>query len=1507
MKTQSGLHTRQGFSARPHNGNGMLYPALSGLADNSVLADQIVCVALKYLDSNCDPNDPNLAACIDDKAMALINKYSNQSYQRATGITKPTGDALFNSYSSKVNYCAIFVWQVWYEATFCLGGVEGFEDQYLFKSSRVYDTNLSMRMGTQMNGKTLIDRTPARGSAFTRRRDTLSGGVGHAGIVVDVQEGQFSCVEANGDNGIPFEYRTYSDSDIDKYSMFFIHIENTPVKNSTPREDGFCCAPEAPANIGPCTNAAKPVGDGWIPTDAVMFQAITGGGDPTINAQHYIKQGFSFSPEYCWMRHESPKNTTTTTDPNQPGLKTTKRTGEVIVQCPDVQIQNCVQAVRVSASTFNAKSVPHFSVLYRNRLMGADITGSKWTFQTVGPRNGEGLGSALALPPPKALDVNGLPIPKYTNVDGDAIPDSAYSGFGTFSDNNGNLIVIVPEWMGARLNSLIGRASDNLPSVLGPQGFYQINCPAYTGNGAVHAQAADANFIVGSPEVIDGMDPRRLTATSNSLKAYPCTKNADRNGLCYRWVDENLFSGGTKFPMETLIFDFIVTNNDAAQPGLLNQIEQLGRKLDKPVLVVLKSSPPPFNWIEFAKQVITIAASFAPVVGIPPQIFTQALQAVNTVESIAAGRTDVLSSVVRIAGLVTSLLPESLRGEINNRIKDVAGETIVNTVNDSKQYLENATNFLTDISKAPNQAFQALGFDKSASELMQKKLFGALLPSIQNFSPSWYEFASDYAKNLKGDFDKGFQDGVKLLHSMETIKSTQQFGSYAASGAAVTDITRYRSALGIPEIQNLMITGMAGSVMAATPGITKVMAAIMQTRDILTNGSEAKGISTDTNISEIASVLKVANGFMGDATDFDRLTLQSLLTRASTLADKGVTKFILPPSLTKEQQECWGKELNQCIGIEIIGNNITFKKDTTPTKDNPPPVTVPPCIRTVNGSFMYCPPVTCKTGLSDAYNPSANYELRCTKVNQPVQELFNKATQTADKYGNAVYTLNGVNFLYFGPNEGLYSPYASVAKDAATGQNIELYGSPNGYLCEMVEVAPTPTKTLPTATTPTATTPTAPAEQPCSVLYPARVSPGVPDRWYAQIAGQWVEIIDCCPMPGIAAGKDCCDETQTKLNQMKLDIAKITELIGRNQAGEKCPDCDLSEIKRMIANIQFPTQKTYDDTQIREEMRAGFAEIRAMIGQIKQYDVSKDLTEIKELIKAIKIADTQAISDEVKQLRRMIETLVGQKTVTLNRPDGTSQPTDTAYFDSKWNELKELINSKGTVYQRDYSGELAQIQRDLDYFKTEFAKTKSAITTEISTTTSPEVKQDLSKLLTEQTDLFSKKIKELEVKLTKPCEECTEIAKLQSQMMEMKNLILAIKPGTNTTTIKEVPSQNTGEIDRLTKEIQNLRARFDEMDEAFTTQINTTTGKVQQEYKVQHDEQVDLYTTLIMRYETALKQLTNQLPELKTAPKTPIYVNGECTNCPKVVESHTRTIYEYPPVIQPEYAPCDEC
>lgn len=1495
--------------------------SLTGLADNTILADQIICVAKKWLERECLTPSINQRNDIKDSdcAAEIHSIYNQIPWRTRQGTLKTNYDNIGINYQDGIfrDFCAMFVYVVWYQATYCLGGVDGNEDMYLFKSSRVYDDTFSMRLGTMASGKTKIDRVPTPGSAFVRRRDNLNPTSGHAGIVVDVQEGQFTCIEGNGaqtaQTGQPFEMRTYTDSDIVKYAMYFLHIEDTPVINAAyPREDGYCCAIEQrkEEKVGPCTNAQKPAGEGWTATDPAIFQSIIGGGDPIQNAKYYTDQQLEFSPEWCWVRTK-PKTSTTTTEAIE------RRTGNSInTPCPDVKPQNCVQAVRVSASTFNAKSVPHFSVLYRNRLMGADITGSKWTFQTVGPRNGEGLGSALA-----------LPAPKFSSVDGDAIPGTAYSGFGTFSDVNGNLIVIVPEWMSARLNSLIGSPKDNVPSLLGSQGFYQVNCPAYTGGGGVHAQAIDANYIVGSIDVVDGISPVRATTNSNSLVGYKTDRygslEKDKYGFYIRdrWVDENLFPGGVKLPFD-LSWNSVVSNSNDFT-GLLNQIELNQDKnprgmLSKPILIVLKSAPPPFDWIQFAKEVITIAASFAPMVGIPSQVFTTALQAVNTVESLALGKADVLSSVVRIAGLVTSLLPKELRGEIESLIKDVAGETIVTAVNDSKQYLQNATNFLTDIKNTPTKAFQALGFSATSATVMQTKIFGALLPTIENFKPNWYDFASDYSKNLNGDFDKGFQDGVKLLHSMETIKSTQQFGRYTASGATITDIIRGGSSLGIPEFQNLMITGLAGTVMSSTPGITKVMAAIMhQTRDILVNGSDTIGISKGANISEIAGVLKVGNGFMADPTDFERLTLQSLMMRVSSLAEKGVTKFVLPPSLTPQQQECWGKELALCHGIEIVGSKETYKKESKSTEILPP-VKVPPCIQTVNGSFMYCPPVTCKTGLSDEYNPSAKYELRCTdwlaRENVPGSwekqvaaiQILNAGEKVAGfSDASGIYTrkYNGVLYQFGADDQGILTPqYPAI--DVATGKPIT---NINGFLCELVEVpivAPKVTITPKVATTVESSTPQT-SQQPCAVMYPARVSPGVPDRWFAQIAGQWVEIIDCCPGVLPMQAKDCCDETQLKLNQMKLDLAKVIELVGRNQAGEKCPECDLSEIKRMITGIQFPPQKTYDDAPLREEMRQGFAEMRAMIGQMKQYDVSKDLNEIKDLIKSIKVADCQAIADEVKILKKLIEVHVGEKTVAA--------PQDTKYFDSKYNELKELINSKNIIYQKDYSGELAQIQRDLDYFKTEFAKTKSTITTEIATTTNTQEKQNLEKLLVEQNDLFTKKIKDLEVKLTKPCEECTEIAKLQSQMKEMRELILAIKPGTNTTTIKEVSNpSDKGEIDRLRKELDTIRIRYDEMYEGFTSEIDRLRLVKQDSTDLEQmkEEQIDNYNIYIINLEKKIKELeakqTASVPPV-SKPETPIIKNGECTNCPKVVESHTRTIYEYPPVQPSQDCEDEDC
>lgn len=1554
---------------------------LRGLADNTALADQIVCVAMKYLENDCPPSAIENGHSQNDSfcAVQLLQTYTSTKWYKRDRTLKTSGDNLYNYYPNQnepaPNFCAIFVWTVWYEAAWCLGGVDGLHDSYLFKSSRAYggSDQLSMHGGTAIGGKTSIDKAPAKGSAFVRRRDDGGGG-GHAGIVSAVTSSGFTTIEGNGvqadKTGQPFETRIYTNTDIAKYDMWFLHVENTPVINADyPREDGRCCTPKTPNDsINPCDNSQKPSGTGWERTSEAIYNSILAvqGAQQAQIIKYYTDQGLEFSSEFCFNRVTQTTNLSPSCDGFKcpPGYESAGAfsalnyavivqqqggmvyeyerdsnnvvTGKIInkrpatqtdicckpvslpppptsTKCPDVTLSktSCTTALRVSSTKFDATSVPHYSVLYRNRLMAADITGSKWTFQTVGSRDTSMIGSALALPKPEKIILD---------INGDVIENLGiqFSGFGTFSDGNGNLIVIVPEWQTSRLNSLIG-AKDNdgkqVKSLLGGQGFYQVNVHAYTGNGAYHAQAADANYICGSDVVIDGMNPAVLTTNSNSLHWYSeWDSKKFANVQKERFVDENLFAGGKKLPIESLIFDYIVTSKDASRPGLLNIIESNGRKYDKPILVVLKSSPPPFNWMDFVETVITIAASFAPMVGIPPQIFTMALSAIKTIESIAQGNGNVLGSVVQLAGLVSALLPAELRGQINEMIgdsaKDILGTEATEFLQSQEKivgkYLVDAKNFLQDVQKAPIQAFQTLGFDKSASEILQQKIFGSLNTDLQNFKPSWFDFASDYSKNLKGDFDKGFNQGVKLLHSIESIQTTQNFSRYANSGLLENDITKAGSALNLTEFQNLMIGGLAGGVMSANPNITKVLSAIMnQTNDILQGGYD----SSDTNIGEIASVLKVANGFMGDPKDFDRMTLQSLSLKINNLTSKDkITKFVLPPSLTKEQQECWGKELNQCFGIEIVTQNGTIKKDTV-TKDNTPPVKYPPCIKIVNGSFKYCPPSTCKTGLSDDYNPSANYQLNCPELTaeniRGMVEIATTAKQTIDSKGNTIFISNGV----------LYQE-----RPAIQGNAIGTYKIPNtqgeyGYrlfygLCEMVELpalqttSRTPIKQVTETTTPTQ----AQTEQPCAVMYDARVSPGVPDRWYAQIAGQWVEIIDCCPDVKTQTS-DCCSETQKSLAQMKLDLAKVVELVGRNQAGEKCPECDLSEIKKLIAEIPKTTQFQYDDELIRKEIRAGFAELRAMIGQIKQYDVSKDLLEIKDLIKAIKIQDCSVISQEIKDLKNFILT---QTTVPTVKTTGQTEQPNT---DAKYEELKNLILSKNTVYQKDYSSELAQITKELEFLRYQFPITTTTITKEIQTTTDATQKIDLEKLLKEQTDLFTQKINNLEQKLNKPCEECTEIAKLSKSLEEVRQLILSQKPSTNTTTIKEVSNTNDkAEITRLRNELEKWQLKFEQMDEAFRTEIDRSNGATKEDLQLQHNEQIEIYTDLLTKYVAELKTKSAQTetPKITTAtpPKIsekPVYKNGECTNCPKVVESHTRTIYEYPPQQTVIQEPCNDC
>lgn len=1565
--------------------------SLSGLADNSVLADQIVCVAMRYLGESVDCLQPpmNQRADINDSdcAWSLISQYKNTPWTRRDGSLKNQYDNPSVDYPRGTDFCAIFVWMVWHEACWCLGGVDGFDDAYLYKSARVYDTPLSMRIGTQDSGKTLVNKVPSVGSAMVRMRDNLAVGVGHAGIVVEITQDGFTCIEGNGAktkiDGTPFNSRTYVMTDIAKYSMFFLHIENTPIKNAgNPRQDGRCCSPQEPPDIKPCDNTPPPSGENWEKTPESIFLDIVSaqGANQDAVISRYAAQGLEFSSEFCWVRHTNPPELSPGCDGfkcpegyessggysavNYEWLKSSNFiyyeyerdangavTGKIKSQrpatqtdiccqpkkvpppptskCTDVTLSktNCATAIRVNAGTFIPASVPHYSVLYKNSLMGADITGSKWLFQTQGNKDTSMIGSALNLPKPAPEKI-------ISNINGNVIEDLGiqFSGFGTFTDKAGNLIVICPEWQAARMNSLIG--ADKVQGVIGSTGYYEVQCNGmYTGTGEPHGQAADAYFICGIPDSIDGMNPSRSQAAF--FKIYD-------NNRVFKSVENVL--GSDQW------FEFLVTDSNAQQLGLLNKIEFVcvhsGKRLDRPILVVLKSSPPPFDWLSFAKTVITIAASFSSIVGIPPQIFTSALNAVTTIEKISKGSGNVLGSIVELAGLVTAMLPAELRGNITKMLTDAGKEVggvdgtawLTGQAALVKQYLYDGQNFLNKLSDGVGKdaigAMKGLGFSDAGANAVIKKVFGSVTnAAIETFKPNWYDFASDYSTNLGGDFNKGFRDGVNLLNSIESIQATQAFSRYAASGQLGTDIQRKGSVLGLTEFQSLMITGLGGAVMAATPNITNTISLMMNnTNDIVQGGM----FNPDTNIGEIASMLKVANGFIGDSKDFSRLSLQALALKINGLVQTNKDlNFVLPPTLTQEQQECWGADLRSCFGITVVPPDGGVKLP-------PPPATttLPPCIKLISGAYKYCPPPSCKvSSLGDDYNPSANYTLDCQDIETSggydttaAIEILKNAKQIKAPDGSIIYSYNGVLYKEQPAIQGNALSYGSYPDGNGGFIQRAFYG-----LCEMIEVPATPIlqpkkpviATAPIIDNGAVVTPTiqpTPTADPCPVLYDAKTDG---TKWYALLAGQWVEIIDCCPP---IQADSCCDETQAKLNQMKLDLAKVIELVGRNQAGEKCPECDLSEIKKLIQalpqNAGIATKEgcntiiqnpVYNDSDLRKEMREGFAEMRAMVGQIKQYDNSKDLQEIKDLIRAIKQADLTAVEKEIADLKAMIQV---QQT-SVNLPPSNATSPNNSDTNARYEELKNLILSRSTISQKDYSLELAQIQKDLDFLKGQFPITVQTIQQTIDNPNTPTAQiPDLQKLLTDQNDLFTGRIKELETKLTKPCEECTELAKLQTQIDEVKALIKGIKPSTNTIQQVSNPSDKTT-IDQLTKDRDLWAQKYDEMFNAYTDAINknNSQGIDTGDLKQQLDQQIENYTQYIQNIENKITNLVNakqpekvtvqqtvQSPTTSIPPviqQTPQTEQG-CTNCPKVVESHTRTIYEYPPVA-PISAPCDDC
>ncbi len=1143
-----------------------------------------------------------------------------------------------------------------------------------------------------------------------------------------------------------------------------------------------------------CATSTSP-GKGWEKTPDAFLQTLRKPlGMATVIGEF---MQYNFSSDYCWRKKKD---------------------------CPiitDKQTCDPKQVVKVYASTFDSKSVPHYSTLIGNNHLAADIVKAMEYLK----QKPEFVGSAVQAP--KVV------------VDNGQVNESLVSGFGTFSDKNGNLFVIVHEANEAKIKSLTGDPENKKLPLL--RSAYVIVVEGRD-NGGIYQREIEAHWCSGNRQDKYGssetLGVKRWTSVHDKLYSeyskysklikdgknpyyFQMQRIVDTEKKAIDYINKNpgSYEQFTALNLTDGEGVFLVQSQDSRREGLLNLIEDTQRKYDKPILIIIAKAPPKISFWESFSVFLNVVSSLAVVVGVPPGIITSVLGATKTLTQIAQGDGNVIGNAFKLAGVLTSFMPADLRGNIEDLIpnefrttvNDVQkfiteqGKIVGNYLASAQQYvseIQNSNNILGSASKlfVPNFNIQQFG-----TNALSGLLFNGKEIRIENLAPKWADFIkvnAATAQQAGSSYAQGQDFAVKMLHNLELMKVSQQFVRTAESGSLKTDITDRGSFLGNPIMQNMLYSGALGAVAASMPGTTDIIANIM------------KNASGDIeNETELAALIKIGMGYQPSPGDLSRMVYQSVANRLFDVRDK-VDQFVLPPSFSLTEQECVAKDLADCFGIEIIppdprvppvkpptvkppdtnnppnnknnppitdtpSNNPPNTKNNPPITDNPfvppvtdkPKVTLPKCIVEDGNSFWYCPPTTCATdtlkGLGNVVAPLTTTTFSLA----PVSSLPSTSLNTV--------TVNPGNTLTVNPVT------VNTSNVPTTNTVITTTLKPNTNTVTTNTVNPnTNTVTVKpnTNTTTNLNTTTANANKPntdlqtlmtkngCTYLYEARVD--VNGNWYANIKGTWTKIIDCCP-PVVKntttppPSTDCCDSTKLELQNVYAAIAKLQELILRKNSGEVSAPCDTSSIKQDIANIsnqiraiQMPNFPTSEISALRSEI----AELRSFVANFKQQDYAREFSELRSLIQAIQVCDTSSLHSEIQQMKSMLMQ--------------SNSQSDREFIAARFNSLERLIAERKNEYQKDYSNDFQNLQNQYDNLQNNLAILKDAIKSEISkkqaeTQYNPIVQTDidsLQKMLKEQQEEYGKRLGKIQEQLnTMPkCEECEQLEKVLKEIRELK-------------------------------------------------------------------------------------------------------------------------------------------
>lgn len=394
---------------------------------------------------------------------------------------------------------------------------------------------------------------------------------------------------------------------------------------------------------------------------------------------------------------------------------------------------------------------------------------------------------------------------------------SDVTGWGMYTDRNGNTILVAQEdkkpWSIIKENGLLGDS------------WYQFELERKFGEGG--AFEANALMIAG--------------ITQERYRNYEVWARNDQH--------PNPIPGLT------------VRHWNQVVP-LLQELEDTGRRFDRPIAVILTGSPVTFASIvgEFFDIVVSIARQFATGLGLPPKLFDVI---VPLLKSLATGNKISSEELGQAALFIGN---EIVRGEGNN--------------------------YLNQAMRVYNAA--SLGQYAQAAEYAGV--------SSQDFRSL---MGADYSVLLDSDVTK-FLPVARTFQNVENMDTVNGLRARMKTGGLYDEIIESGTIARVPVLQNALISSQSGGLLGMLPGTLELSSVVAnETNDIA---------DAQTHKAFVMSAM----GYVPFTDALDALALRSLAERAIEQARKGARSFVMPQGLSWHKRGKFAAEVSAMTGVEVV-------------------------------------------------------------------------------------------------------------------------------------------------------------------------------------------------------------------------------------------------------------------------------------------------------------------------------------------------------------------------------------------------------------------------------------------------------------------------------------------------------------------------------------------------------------------------------------------------------------